>query len=136
MPCSYVIDKERRLVISSAWDRITFDEVKSHQDQLKADPAFDPNFNQLVDASAVTGVDATTDEVKRIASRRIFSSTSRRAFVATNPDVFGMGRLFGAYLGMGRVPQQVQVFYDLASALKWLGLDKDPRGQLPAKNCS
>jgi hypothetical protein len=127
MPCTYIIDKQKRLVISSAWDRITCTEVMNHQDQLRTDAAFDPNFDQLVDATAVTGVDASVDEVKKAASRRIFSSTARRAFVATNPDVFGVGRLFGTHLGMGRVPQQVGVFYDIPSALKWLGLDRDPR---------
>jgi hypothetical protein len=127
MPCSYVIDKEKRLVISSAWNRVTFAEVVQHQDQLKTDPAFDPDFNQLVDATAVTGVDASMDEVKRAASRRIFSSRARRAFVATSPEVFGVGRLLGAHMGMGSVPQQVNVFYDMPSALKWLGLDEDPR---------
>jgi len=127
MPCSYVIDKEKRLVISSAWDRVSFAEVINHQDQLKADPAFNPAFNQLVDASAVTGIDASVEEVKKAANRRIFSAEARRAFVATRPEVFGVGRLLGAHLGMGRVPQQVGVFYDMPSALKWLGLDKDPR---------
>jgi len=127
MPCSYVIDKEKRLVISSAWGRVTFVEVVNHQDQLRADPAFDPNFNQLVDATQATGVDASVDEVKRAASRRIFSSTARRAFVAPNPEVFGVGRLLGAHLGMGREPQQVNIFYDMPSALKWLGLERDPR---------
>lgn len=129
MPCSYVIDTDKRLVISTARDCITFAEVMEHQDQLRADPAFNPDFNQLVDASAVTRVDATLDEVKRVASRRIFSSSSRRAFVATNPDVFGVGRLLGAHLGMGRIPQQVSVFYDMPSALEWLGLKEDPRGR-------
>jgi hypothetical protein len=127
MPCSYVIDREKRLVISSAWDRVTFAEVIHHQDQLKADPAFNPAFDQLVDASAVTGVDASVEEVKKAANRRIFSSGARRAFVATKPEVFGVGRLLGAHLGMGRAPQQVGVFYDMPSALKWLGLNEDPR---------
>jgi len=127
MPCSYVIDRERRLVVSTAWDRVTFAEVMIHQDQLRSDPAFDPNFNQLVDATAVDGVDASVEEVKKAASRRTFSSSALRAFVATNPEVFGIGRLLGAHMGMGRVPQQVHVFYDIPSALKWLGLDEDPR---------
>ena len=127
MPCKYVIDREKRLVITSAWDRVTFAEVITLQDQLRADPEFNPDFDQLVDASAVTGIDATVEEVKKAASRRTFSSVSRRAFVATNPEVFAMGRLLGAHLGMGRVPQQVHVFYDVPSALEWLGLDQDPR---------
>lgn len=127
MPCSYVIDRNKRLVITTARDRITFAEVMEHQDRLRADPAFNPDFNQLVDATEVTEVDATVDEVKRVANRRIFSPSSRRAFVATNPDVFGVGRLLGAHLAMGRSPQQVNIFYDLPSALRWLGLNEDPR---------
>jgi len=127
MPCSYVIDKEKRLVISSAWDRITFADVINHQDQLRADPAFNPDFDQLVDATRVTAIDATLEEVKKVASRRIFSASARRAYVASRPEVFGIGRLLGAHLGMGRIPQQVSIFYDLPSALKWLGLDEDPR---------
>lgn len=127
MPVNYVIDKEKRLVISTAWDRVTFAEVIEQQEQLRADPAFDPEFDQLVDASKVTAIDASLEEVKKAASHRTFSSASRRAFVATNPDVFAMGRLMGAHMGMGRTPQQVHVFYDIPSALKWLGLDHDPR---------
>lgn len=127
MPCSYVIDMQKRLVITTAWDRVTFAEARGHQDQLKVDPSFNPDFNQLIDASAVTSIDATVAEIKRLAGRPIFSSTSRRAFLATSPDVFGVGRLMGAHLEMGRVPQHVRVFYDLAAALKWLGLEADPR---------
>jgi hypothetical protein len=127
MPCRYVIYQEQRLVITTAWDRVTFAEAKAHQDQLSSDAAFDPEFNQLVDASAVTAIDATIDQIKTIARRGIFSPASRRAFVATSPDIFGLGRMLGTYLEMGRIPQQVQVFYDLPSALEWLGLGKDPR---------
>jgi hypothetical protein len=127
MPCRYIIDQQHRLVITTGSDRITFAEVKAHQEQLSTDPAFDPEFNQLVDASAVTAIDATIDQIKTIAKRGIFSPTSRRAFVATRPDIFGIGRVMGTYFEMSRVPQQVQVFYDLPSALKWLGLDEDPR---------
>jgi hypothetical protein len=127
MPCSYVVDKQKRLVLTTAWNRVTFAEAKHHQDQLKDDPSFDPDFNQLLDASAVTAIDMTVAEIKRLARRHIFSSTSRRAFVATSPDVFGVGRLMGAHLEMGRAPLQIHIFYDLAAALEWLGLDADPR---------
>lgn len=52
MPCRYVIDIEQRLVISTGWDRVTFAEIKAHQDQLVSDPDFNPEFNQFVDATA------------------------------------------------------------------------------------
>lgn len=134
MPCRYVIDKQRQLVLSSAWDRVTFAEIKAHQDQLMNDPDFDPAFNQLVDATRVTVLDATVKDTKRIAGRAIFSSASRRAFVATNPDVFDMGRVLGTYLEMAHVPRQVNVFYDRKLALQWLGLE-DPQlgGEVDAR---
>jgi hypothetical protein len=127
MPCRYTIDQQHRLVITTASGRVTFAEAKAHQDQLSNDAAFDPKFNQLVDASTVTAIDATVEQVRTIAKRAIFSPASRRAFVATRPDIFGIGRVLGTYFEMGRVPQQVHVFYDLRSALEWLGLDEDPR---------
>ena len=61
MPCRYVIDKERRLVISTAWDRLTFAQAKAHDDQLLSDPDFSPEFNQLMDATAVTAMDMSIE---------------------------------------------------------------------------
>jgi hypothetical protein len=89
MPCRYVIDPERCLVVSTGWDRVTFAEMKAHQDQLAKDLGFNPAFDQSVDATAVTSVNISTDEAKTIAGRRFFSPTSRRAFVASN--VLGVG---------------------------------------------
>ncbi|SRR6266700_3927832 len=126
MLARYVIDKERRLVISTGSEQLTFSQVKTHQDQLLNDPDFDPEFNQLIDMTAVTSLDISVDEAKMIARRKLFSSTSRRAFVATSPTIFGMGRMMEAYHEMSNVASQVRVFYDLPSALKWLGLESRP----------
>lgn len=46
MPCRYDIDKDRRLVISTGWDRLPFAEAKARQDQLGIDPDFNSEFNQ------------------------------------------------------------------------------------------
>jgi hypothetical protein len=126
MPCRYVIDKERRLVVTTAWDRVTFAEAKAHQDQLANDPAFDPDFDQLLDASAAVAIDASLQEIQTIACRRLFSSASRRAFVAIEPVVFGMGRMLQTYLEIAKAKEQIRVFYDRSSALEWLGLQSDP----------
>lgn len=123
MPLRYVIDKERRLVRTTGWDRLTFDQTKAYQDQLLNDPDFDPEFNQLVDLTALAGLGMSTEETKQIASRSGFSARSRRAFVAPDPAVFGMSRLFAVYNEMSSTPSQIQVFHDAISALKWLGLE-------------
>jgi hypothetical protein len=72
----------------------------------------------------VTSLDISVDEAKVIATRKLFSSTARRALVATSPTIFGMGRMMEVYNEMSNVASQVRIFYDLPSALKWLGLDR------------
>ena len=123
MPCRYVIDVRLGLVISTGWGRVTFEEMKAHQDQLLGDPAFDPRFNQFVDATAVTEVDATPDELKTIIGRRFFSPTSRRAFLASSLPVLGMGRLMEHYSKMEPGREQVCLFHDRESAMQWLGVE-------------
>ena len=126
MPCSYAIYKEPRLVVTKVWDRVAFAEIRAHQDQFVSDPDFNPEFNLLIDATGITKLDISTNEARTIASQGLFSSTSRRAFLASDPAVFGMGRLLAAYHAMATKREQVDVFYDRASALKWLGLEDDP----------
>lgn len=126
MPLRYVIHKPRRLVHTTGWDRLTFAQTTSYIDQLLNDPDFDPEFNQLVDLTALAGLGMTTEETKLIAGRSGFSPTSRRAFVAPDPAVFGMSRLFAAYNEISNKPSQICVFRDLPSALKWLGLESLP----------
>jgi hypothetical protein len=123
MPLRYVIDKERRLVLTTGWDRLTYAQTKSLQDQLLNDPDFDPKFNQLIDLTALTGLGMSTEETKALASRAVFSASSRRAFVATNPAVFGMCRLYEASHHGWDEHAQVRVFSDRDAALKWLGLE-------------
>lgn len=94
-----------------------------------SDPDFDPAFDLLIDATGITALDITTDEAKTIARQGLFSSTSRRAFLASSPAIFGMGRLLGAYHAMATKRDQVRVFYDRALALKWLGLEIEPEGK-------
>lgn len=125
MPCRYFIDKKRRLVINFGWDRLTFAEMQSQQSELLHDPNFDPTFNQLVDVSGVTILDMSVQEAKRIAVRGIYSPTSRRAVIATNPVVFGMGRMMDVHHSTETGRENVAVFSDRKSALEWLGLEDE-----------
>jgi hypothetical protein len=127
MTVRYAIYKELRLVISTASDRVTFADIKSHQDQLLNDPDFDPQFNQFIDMTAVTVIDISTQEAIVVAQRKIFSRTSRRAFVASSPEVFGVGRLMEAYNEMSDAKSEACVFSGVPSALKWLGLESLPQ---------
>ncbi len=126
MPCRYVIDIGRGLVISTGWGRVTFNEMKAHQDQLLRDPEFDPRFNQLVDGTTVTALEATPGELKTIVGRRFFSPTSRRAILASSLPILGMGRLMELYAKMEPGREQVCLFHDRESAMKWLRVEVPP----------
>lgn len=127
MPVQYVIDKERRLVISTAWGRVTFSEGREHQERLKNDPDFHSDFNQFLDATAVTTLDISSDEARILAGTSPhFSPSSRRAWVAPSAFLFGIGRMIQTYREMAGGTEQFRVFNDRDEALKWLGLDALP----------
>jgi len=119
MALRYSIDKQRRLVLTNAHGCVTFDDMRRHQDRLLADPEFDAGFDQLIDTTLTTKLDISAGQARTLAERRIVSPESRRAIVATKPHIFGMGRMMEIYhLDVGT---EVQVFYSMDEALKWLG---------------
>lgn len=122
MSATCFVDRDLHLVVSSGHGSLSWREVKRCQDQTCADPDFSSEFNQLVDMRAVTGFDMIFDHVRMLARRRIFSLASKRAFVASNPAAFGMGRMWQALVELSDHPSQIRVFYDLPCALQWLGL--------------
>lgn len=126
MPCRYIVDKERKLVISIGWDRLTFAEMRGQQEEFAKDPEFNPAFNQLVDLTALTELDLTVEEAKRIARCGMFLPTSRRAVIASNAATYGMGRMMDAYHSIATGREEISVFHDRESALQWLGLDSLP----------
>jgi hypothetical protein len=119
MKVEYSIDKQRRLILTIAAGCVMFDDVRGHQDRLLADPDFDVSFDQLIDTTPAIEFDISADEARTLAERRIVSPESRRAFVAIQPHIFGLGRMMEVYheaLGYA----DVQVFYSRDEALKWL----------------
>ena len=124
MPIRYTIDKERRLVISTGEGGITYDEIRNHQMRLVKDLDFDASFNQLIDLTGAASLEISGKEAVVIAQQPIFSNSSRRAFVASKPAIFGMGRLMQVYQERHA---QVHIFHDLDSARKWLGLGEEEK---------
>lgn len=57
MPAIYKIDKERRLVLTSASGVFTLADAVSHMERLSKDPDFDPSFSQIADFTQVTRVE-------------------------------------------------------------------------------
>jgi hypothetical protein len=123
MPCRYVIDKKRRLVITTGEGCVTAAEIKALRTQALGDPDFDREFDEVVDFRAVTKIDLTSEEARQLAGTEVFSPDSKIALVANSPAIFGTERMYATYNEMSRTASQVCAFYDLPSALEWLGVD-------------
>ena len=125
MPIHYTVFKKHRIVISTAYGQLTAAEIKACMDRGLNDPDFNPDFNQVVDFRAVTTIDMSGEQTRTLANIPLFSSESKRAVVAPDPAKFAVGRMFATYHEMSRSPSQIKIFYDLASALKWLGIENN-----------
>ena len=119
MPAYFKIDKERRLVMSTAAGVLTLADALTHQESLLKDPDFDPSFCQLIDFTHVTNVELEAEGVRRLAQRSIFSPDSRRAILVASDLVFGFSRMFEIYRETAG-EKGIHVFRNLDDALEWV----------------
>jgi len=126
MPVHSVIYKEQRLVITVGEGRLTFDDVNANQYRLLNDPAFDPEFNQLLDGTALTAIDITIDNIRQVVRSKLFSPASRRAVVVSSTFIYGMARMIQTYNELSQGSTSVSIFRDRPSALKWLAVGSLP----------
>ena len=125
MPVRSVVHKKMRLVVTIEEGRVTFADMRSNQDRLLSDPDFDPEFNQLSDATLATDSDLSANNTRILFNRRVFSTTARRAVIAPSAFAYGMARMLETYVELSRNGPLVAVFRDRASALQWLGVSED-----------
>jgi hypothetical protein len=119
VPAYYKIDKERKLVMSTASGVLTMADLLAHQAKLRKDPEFDPSFSQLSDFTHVTKMDLTTAYVQRLAQTTVFSPDSRRAFLVKSDLEFGLARMF-EILRDTVGEKGIHVFRNLDEALDWV----------------
>ena len=123
MAWSYTVDKESRLVTTTAWGTLTADQVLEHQRKLQNDPAFDPDFSQLADFTLVVLMQMDAKTVMELSDIVLFSAKSRRAFIADNPFHYGMARMFAAFHKLSG-EDQIQIFTTRDMALQWLNVKR------------
>ena len=116
MPRDYSSDEERRLVITTAWERLTGTEVVDHQRKLLNDRRHTVDLH-FCDFGKV-------QELEKSRSKRwlyLFSANSRRAFFAPNSLAYGISRMFMAFRDF-HGEEQMDVFADRDQALRCLSV--------------
>ena len=129
MPMRYTIDRDRRVVLSTASGALHYDEVREHQQQLLDDPNFDDQFDQLIDTTGVTSFHLSSEEVRVLASRRLFAQSSKRALVAATPAMYGIGRMMETYHHFLPDHPETGIFRTVEEAWAWLGKAAQPSSQ-------
>jgi hypothetical protein len=119
MPAFYKIEKENRLVLSTASGVVTMAEVLAHQQKLSADPDFNATFSQLMDVSHITKIELTTEDIRRLAQETLFSPTTRRAILVNSDAAYGFARMF-QMLRESAGETGIEVFRELNEALEWV----------------
>jgi hypothetical protein len=119
MPAWYKIDREHKLVMSTASGVVTLAELLDHQKRLGEDPEFERGFSQLMDFSHVSKLDVTAADIPLLAQNSTFSPTARRAILVGSDQAHEYSELFRKL----REPlgdRGIRTFRSLDDALDWL----------------
>jgi hypothetical protein len=119
LPAFYMIDKERRVVMTTASGVFTLADALRHQDNLLQDPDFDASFSQIMDLTHVTRFDVEAGDLRKMAKRNVFSPESRRAIIVNTDLGYGYARMF-ELLRESHGETGVRVFRTLEEALEWV----------------
>ncbi len=128
MVYEYVVDVEHRCVRVRLSGVLTGSVLRSTLIDLRQHPRVTSGFSALIDLRDVRSVTGLNhDEVRVIASSARANAT-RRAFVAHNPAVFGVCRMFATYCELAH-GGPVAVFRSVLDAANWLAVSADPDEQ-------
>ena len=94
MPYFYKVEKNHRVVLSTASAVFSREDFRSHQEKLKKDPDFDPTYAQIADFSHVTRFDLSHADLEQMAQGTIFDLHARSAIIAPNDVGYDFGRLY------------------------------------------
>ena len=124
MPCEFLIDADRRLVVSRGSGTFCRADFMGHMEKLRVDPLFKPEFDHLIDGRKFDRVDLTPTQIWELGGESVFAASSRRAVVVSSRLHFGLARMFASYRE-AKSKQVTAVFWDLMEGVAWLGLPTD-----------
>ena len=98
MPVVLKIDARRKVVYSAFYGKIDDAEVAGHRSAIASDPDFEPDFNEIVDFTAVTDVALSESTlVAMAASPSLFQESVLHIVVAPADLIFRLASKYKAF---------------------------------------
>ena len=123
MNATHKIDQEQRVIYSVWSGAATQAEIVAATNALLSDPNFNPHYDRVYDVREVTEASLTKAGLMELSQIDPIYPSERRAVVATNPRISGIGRMYGLLTGTEE-NGRFRVVSDLQQALDWF---KEPR---------
>jgi hypothetical protein len=124
MPIERKVSKDGLFVHTSAFGTVTSDELISHAQQMNKDNRIRPGFSELFDASRVTKIGITKEDIDQIVDmdgqNLEKNAGSKCAVVVAESEAFELGKYFEEISRQNYV--KVIVFNSVATAKTWLGV--------------
>jgi hypothetical protein len=128
VPTKIIIDRKSWVVYSTLSGKIGTPDLIRHIAAIREHPDFDPFFNELIDATEVTSLDVSSEDIQAFAMQASpFDPSAKRVFVASEDLIFGLARMFQTF--GGDIRPNFSVVRTLAEARKRLGLNDVSRVQ-------
>lgn len=128
MPTRLSIDTKAGMVYSTYYGDMATADLVQHIAAIRKHPDFNPDFDELIDASGVRSFDVPSDDVRELASRDSpFHARAKRVLVAPQDLVFGLGRMFQTF-GSEQRPHFI-VVRTLDEAHRRLARERLPKAQ-------
>jgi hypothetical protein len=120
MPAVSFVDASHPVVITICSGVLTLADLKVTFAEIRGNPEFRPNFQQLINLSEVSKCHLYSKDLYQLKQAYDpFSNKGKRAMVAPHGVLFGIGRMYQQILNS----QQFEVFHSLLEATSWLGLN-------------
>jgi hypothetical protein len=119
MPVGYKIDKEHKLVMSTAYGVVTREDILFHQQRLLADADFSRNFSQLADFTRMAKLEVNATDIASFAAKTVFAPESRRAIIVPDDEAFGLARMF-EILRDAKGDDGIRVFRSVEEGFDWI----------------
>ena len=121
MSITYTIDQDRQIIYTEILGKITLQDVHEHFRMLNEDHNIPANLDVLLDLRGTKTI-PTTQQIELITEeiRRLQPKIDWRfcAIVASEPALYGMGRVLGVFAE--KLFSDIQVFYTYDEAIIWL----------------